>query len=497
MTENSKESGLGPEILQEKLPIANVREKSGGVFANLAASYMWLLALICLGMSIGLVWWSIPRRGFQIMIHFPDGHGLTENDSVLFRGIEVGRVDKVALNRSLTGVDVTVDLQPFAEPLAREGSRFWVVRPELSLGQVSGLETAVGSKYIGVLPGSFNGPIRTHFDGMASSPPDQGDGDGTEIILRGDDRYGVTPGSPLSYRGLIVGRVLSVELSRDARTVETRIRVFEPYTKLVTSETRFWASSGVNVDLGWGSGLNVEIESLETIIKGGVSMLTVLPGGKPIQPGQIFELSANSEPEWFEQASEIVATETENLRSALKLKAFWKQPGILYGTVNKQTLFVGTFINYKGEGLIAVPTDMIVPPEKAIANKFFVSVVGVVETIPIPELDQQQPMTLLQTDASLLEGAVPFQVGEIRVPQQPENCLAVRMEGELDEPTFLHIQISEDVIDLDWLVSGFVGDREVWHGAPILAEQDSRLIGFLEVKEGGAKIIPVWPELVQ
>ena len=115
------------------MPTAKVQNIKPGFFGNLAGSYMWLLTLVCLVAAIGLVWWSMPEEGVHIEIHFPDGHGLRVEDTLRYRGIDVGTVEAVELKDDLAGVDVKVVLKPFAEPLARQGSQFWIVRPELSL----------------------------------------------------------------------------------------------------------------------------------------------------------------------------------------------------------------------------------------------------------------------------------------------------------------------------------------------------------------------------
>ena len=141
-------SNKNPQSENPPIPVANVRQAKS-VFR---ASYMWLMTLVCLAIAIGIVWWSLPEVGHRITIHFPDGHGLESEDKVRYRGIDVGTVDDVRLNPDLSGVDVSVTLAPFAEPLAREGTRFWVVRPELSLSRISGIETDVGHKYIGLPP---------------------------------------------------------------------------------------------------------------------------------------------------------------------------------------------------------------------------------------------------------------------------------------------------------------------------------------------------------
>ncbi len=70
-------------------------------------------------LAIALVWWSLPERGIAIDIHFPEGHGLEAEDTVRYRGIEVGVVEKVELNSELSGVDVKVNLKPSAESPTR------------------------------------------------------------------------------------------------------------------------------------------------------------------------------------------------------------------------------------------------------------------------------------------------------------------------------------------------------------------------------------------
>lgn len=486
-----------PKLLATgNIPVADVQRRPPGLLAQLAASYMWVLAIFCLVVAVVLVWFSMPEQGIPITIRFPEGHGLEPGDQVRFRGIEVGTVRKVSLNSSLKGVDVSVSLLPFAEPIAREGSRFWIVRPELSLGQVSGLETAVGHKYIGVLPGDPNAEWRVSFDGMANSPPDTRGDEGTEIILRAEQRHGVSPGSPLHFRGLIVGRVISVDLARDAKFVEMRVKVYEEFTKLVTSETKFWASSGVNLDLRWGSGLKVDVESLETIVKGGVSMLTVQAGGKSVQPGQLFELAATPEDKWFEMARETSVTETQNLRAALKLRATWKQSGMIFGTVDKEAMFVGTHVRLGAKDFIVAPSDSLTAPEKSKAGSFHVNVAGESANLLDDASVFDQAMTRLPIKENTLARSVPFSKNEIRRPEAIEACLAVRMEGDISDPNFFHMPINEESLDNDWGIKDFDGDRDVWHGAPVVADADNRLIGFLSVEKSAAKVIPVSEELL-
>lgn len=471
------------------MPTAKVQTIKPGFLGTIAASYMWLLTLVCLITAIGLVWWSMPQEGVKIQIHFPDGHGLRAEDTLRYRGIDAGTVEAVELNGDLASVDVTVSLKPFAEPLAREGSQFWIVRPELNLGGISGLDTAVGHKYIGVLPGDIDAPSRVRFAGMAGVPPDATNSPGTEIILRGEHRLGLNSGSPVSHRGVVIGRVLAVELSENGQTVDSRLRVFEPYTHLVTSKSKFWSISGIDFDLRWGSGLQFDIESFETVATGGVAMLTIENGGQPVRPGQLFSIVSAPESDWFEMAKDVDVAKTDLLRAAVAVQVSWKQKGRFYGTAEKSASCVATHLTSSTGDMLRLPVDVVTVPEKAIEGSFKVALADGAE------LDWS---SLVATEGKLI-GALPlpqamspterpFTQKETRKPTQPENCLAVRYEGGGDAATFLHLPLEASQIDESWQLKGFDGDRNVWHGAPVVAKLDGSLIGFLIVEKRSAKV---------
>ena len=472
------------------MPTAKVQDIKPGFFGNLAGSYMWLLTLACLVAAVGLVWWSMPEEGVHIEIHFPDGHGLRVEDTLRYRGIDVGTVEAVELKDDLAGVDVTVVLKPFAEPLARQGSQFWIVRPELNLGGISGLDTAVGHKYIGVLPGEVDAPGQVRFAGMAGMPPDATNSPGIEIILQGEHRLGLNSGSPVSHRGVIIGRVLAVELAENGQTVDSRLRIFDPYTYLVTSKSKFWSNSGIDFDLRWGSGLQFDIESLETVATGGVAMLTIENGGQPVRPGQLFSIVSAPESEWFEQAKNVDVAKADLLRAAVAVQVAWKQKGRFYGTAEKSMTCVATHVTDSNGDALRLPLDIAIPPEKAIEGSFKVTLVADGTELDLSTLATAEGKLIgtLPLPAGVSPTEAPFTKQETRRPEQAEDCLAVRYEGTDDAGTFLHLPLDANQIDENWQLRGFDGDRDVWHGAPVVAKADGSLVGFLIVEKRSAKV---------
>ena len=247
---------------ENEFPVAKVKDAAPLL---LRSSRMWWLTLVCLILAIILAWQSMPQKGQRITIHFPQGHGLKAGDTMRYRGIKVGTVSTINLNAGLSGVDVVVELKPDGGAIDREGTRFWIVRPRISLTEVSGLDTAIGAKYIGVSPGDPAGPQRTEFEGLSAAPPDELDYGGLEIVLRSDQRYGTSPGAPITWRGVKAGKVLSVNLSPDARHVNITVRIDRPYRKLVRTSSKFWVNSGFGVDIGL-TGVKLNADSLTTIL---------------------------------------------------------------------------------------------------------------------------------------------------------------------------------------------------------------------------------------
>src|SRR5690606_12887272 len=121
-----------------------------------------------------LGWRAMQEQGHVITIEFSTGSGIEPGDPLTYRDLEVGLVRDVRLSEDLNRVMVKAELKPDAEPLAREGTRFWVVRPDVSLRRVRGLDTIIGPKYIRVEPGPLSRDdddrLQDHFIGLDSAP---------------------------------------------------------------------------------------------------------------------------------------------------------------------------------------------------------------------------------------------------------------------------------------------------------------------------------------
>lgn len=470
-------------------PVADIRPRSSTLHKLFGGSRLWLLTLLCLLISAGLIWWSMPPRGTTIHIQFPEGHGLKQEDTVRYRGIEVGTVESVHLDDSLEGVEVEVLLKPSASELATKGTRFWIVRPELSLTRISGLETAIGHKYIGVSPSDEAAQASYRFQGLADVPVDTLSDSGIELILRGDKKYSVGKGAAVTFRGVAVGTVLDVALSQEARHVDVRVRIFDQHASLLTSETKFWATSGFDFDFQFGlngGGFDLDTESLETLARGGVSMITI-GQGKEVSPGDVFTMHASAEDDWFTYAANFETTDVA-LRGAAPIKVAYTSSGF-FGKKEKVNQFNGVAIFKDGNQRVVFPTDILQDAKKN--DQFQVSVGNFDITEQVTSANESILTTVnAKGKFEAFSGPAEFETESL-----PTDCLVVRRSG--DQGVSFHLTIKADSIKLAedsshlWEVIDFNGDRNVWHGSPVISSTTGKLIGILLIESRKAKVLTV------
>ena len=119
---------------------------------------------------------------------------------------------------------------------------------------------------------------------------------GAHFTLQSETLGSLDIGSPVYYRHIKVGQVVSQHLDTDGQALTLKVFVNAPYHELVHQNTRFWNACGLDVKLD-ASGIRVNTESLVTLMVGGIAFDTPqnLDTGGPVQEGEVFKLYASRE----------------------------------------------------------------------------------------------------------------------------------------------------------------------------------------------------------
>src|ERR1017187_5610679 len=283
---------------------------------------IWVVPLIAVAVGGWMTFRELYDRGPEITIDFADGAGAEANKTVLeYKGVSAGKVVAVAFKPGLDGVSLRLRLKKGAAELARGGTQFWIVHPEIGLSGVKGLDTLVTGGRLNVMPGLDGVSLRLRlkkgaaelarggtqfwivhpeiglsgvkgldtlvtgvrlnvmpgkgaptkwFRGLDKTPPPDVTDQGRSFILHCDKLGSLTTGAPVFFRELKVGAVEASRLSEDSTEVLVRIHLEAPFVDLVRTNTRFWNTGGFSFKVSL-FGAELKDTSLESLVTGGVA----------------------------------------------------------------------------------------------------------------------------------------------------------------------------------------------------------------------------------
>jgi paraquat-inducible protein B len=277
---------------EEELPEAVVETRGGRRWI----SSVWLIPLVAAIVGGGLAYRTLSERGPLITITFQTAAGLEAGKTTIrYKNFEIGTVEGVEFADDMSHAIVAARLGGEVKSHLVEGARFWVVRPRIGFGGVSGLDTLISGTYIAIEPGPPGNPKARHFVGLEAPPPYVGEVKGLELELRANRLGGLGSGSPIYHRDVPVGQITSYAFAKDGDDIVLHAIIEERFADLVRENTHFWNRSGIEVSASLTGGFDLDVESLRSILSGGVDFETPGAPGKLAAKGARFRLHDHRE----------------------------------------------------------------------------------------------------------------------------------------------------------------------------------------------------------
>jgi paraquat-inducible protein B len=284
-------------VTGEELPKARVRRRR-------LFRLIWVIPVAALLVAVYLVYQQVISIGPEIAIRFNDASGLRVGQTpVNYRGVQIGEVNGIELSADEKQAVVKVRLRRFAASVAREGTQFWIVRPQVGWGNVTGLGTVLTGPEIQALPGK-DGSRQRSFTGLDIAPLAVEAG-GLRLILRAERPKGIRINTPVNYRGVEVGMVHKIELAPNSTSADIHVLIRSRYAGLVRAGSAFWNTSGVTASGGILKGIELEIESLRTLFTGSIEFATPSEQAPRVKPGTVFFLHDKPKDEWLNWSAKI------------------------------------------------------------------------------------------------------------------------------------------------------------------------------------------------
>lgn len=253
-------------------------------------SFVWLVPILAIVVSLGVAWKAYSERGVLVEILFTNAEGVTPGETtVRFRDVIIGTVETVAFTADLSRVIVKARVDQEVLPFLDKETQFWVVTPQVTTRGISGLSTVLSGVYIDSAWDVESTGQVTQFIGLESPPLVQPGRAGKRITLRTTPGVGVSEGGPVLYRGLEVGKLERPRLAEDGKTVVVDAFIQSPHDSRLNAASRFWDTSGFSVSFGAG-GFALNVDSISSLIAGGVAFDNIYEGGNSVNPGHVYDI---------------------------------------------------------------------------------------------------------------------------------------------------------------------------------------------------------------
>ena len=255
-----------PPPRDSELPEALPRRK-----APHTLQLVWLIPIIAALIGGWMAAKAFLDRGPTIEIQFKSAEGIEAGKTkIRHKSVDIGVVRSVQLSGDRKAVIVRAEMdRQVSRGFLVSDTKFWVVRPRVAGGQVSGLGTLLAGSFIGADPGKEPDEKR-EFVGLEAPPAITSDVPGRPFKIRAEDLGSLDVGSAVYYRGVTAGRVTSIDLTEDGKAIVVGVFVEAPYDRWVNAETRFWNASGVDLTFDAG-GLKLQTQSVITLLLGGIA----------------------------------------------------------------------------------------------------------------------------------------------------------------------------------------------------------------------------------
>jgi len=330
----------------------------------LRLSAVWVVPVVAVLAAGWVAWKAMSETGPTVEISFETAEGLEAGrTAVKYKDVQVGMVQAIKLDEDLDSVLVEVQLSSTMDRFVTDQTRFWVVRPRVRAGAVSGLGTLFSGAYIALDP-SAEGKRTKTFTGLEEPPVITQDDPGTSFTLRAPGLGSLSIGAPVYFREIRVGEIMHYELDSGGRHVEISIFVRAPYDEFVRTNTRFWNAGGISVNLG-SEGISLESASLVSMLIGGVAFDTpkLLDPGARAEPDRLFPLFSSrraSEEEIFSTEKEYFLAYFDESVRGLNRGASVDLQGMKIGTVTDvKLLFNPETLTFRSSVLLEVHPERL------------------------------------------------------------------------------------------------------------------------------------------
>ncbi len=222
----------------------------------------------------------------DVTLFSKDSYGIVVGNLVTYKSVIIGSVERIRVVKEGVELDLKIDSE-YAD-LMKEDTLFWTESFEMSLQGIENFSAALKGTSIALKAGHSD-VSKAYFNLMADSPSPHLNEEGLRVVVQAQRLGGVQKSTPVYYRQVKIGSVTQYRLSDDATGVDIELFIEPCYAHLIRSNSYFYNAGGISMEVSL-SGAKIKTETLESMMTGGIGILTPDDYTAPAKESQLFIL---------------------------------------------------------------------------------------------------------------------------------------------------------------------------------------------------------------
>ena len=201
-------------------------------------------------------------------INFIDMHGIEENTPIIFKGIEIGKITEIKLNKDILNAKAFI-YQEY-KYLLTDKTKFFVEEPTISLDGVKNLGNIIKGNFVSLE--YKKGNFKDSFTAINKKDINNSNNN-IKIELLNENLNSITNKSKVYYKNIEIGKVENYVLTPDLKNVKISISIDEKYKDLVNDNSLFYDMSSKLVEMK-SLNLNVNYSGIEPLLNGAIGLVS-------------------------------------------------------------------------------------------------------------------------------------------------------------------------------------------------------------------------------
>ena len=201
-------------------------------------------------------------------INFIDVNGIEENTPILYKGIEIGRITEVKLEKDI--LNSSAFIYEEYKYLLTDKTKFFIEEPIISLDGVKNLGNIVKGNFVsldykkGEFKNNFTAINKKDINKSATS---------IKLELLSDSLNSISNKSKVYYKNIEIGKVDSYALTSDLKNVKISISIEERYKNLINDNSLFYDMSSKLIEMK-NLNLNINYSGVEPLLNGAIGLIS-------------------------------------------------------------------------------------------------------------------------------------------------------------------------------------------------------------------------------